>query len=989
MKSLATGAFFLLIMWGFLGHAAYAIDIKGIIDADTRWTADDSPVNVTGNVRVAEGVVLTIDPGVEVVFQSSPNLDEGYSLRIFGTLTARGSDTNPIIFTAEDVSVPWGAIEFSDTSQDWNSDTAEGCVIEYCVVEHGGNETDGRGMIRTVDAEPRIVRNAIRFSTAAGISAQVAADPAEVVSPSGNLQILDNLIYSNATGIRSAAEGGRIENNFFLNNARAIDLQVRSNDVSLHNNTVYSNAPELLGTGVRLELDEKGSGIDAYQWVQTQGTNVTLSSSQSAGPSFVAPDPGNREETLAFELTVTGAQGRQDTDLVEITVIGDNPPPVADAGGDRNIALPEDAGDEVTVTLSAAGSRAAYLGIAGYAWEQTEGPSVSLAGANTIAPEFTVPASVSAGDRMTFELTVTDQSGLTATDTVDIRFYQDNIYPAANAGEDRTVSQAAEVMLDASGSSDPDGSITAYDWQQTEGPSVDLVNSNTARPFFFAPLTDQESVNLEFRVEVTDNGGLQDTDGVEITVNSGVIAQAGESRTVSAGDRVVLDGSASVDRAAAANILMDGNLMTFENANAGLIALSAVAESAFQLDVSGNRFKAAEDEGYIVYTYDWADEAPESISMPDNEWGTEDFIAIDELIYDSSDDYTLPTIDFQPLAAGGVTGVGSSLAYPPLANAGPDLETNPDSTVTLDGSGSYDPDNIASYRWEQLEGPAVDIESSDQAVAEFVAPAGGSEGTRLQFGLTVSTGPVFSHTDTVNVDVSPDADLPETDADSCFIRSLGGGHGSSGLVLGVCLITGLLGLLGCRTVGRHRRNFFYGILLGAVVLLSAVPARAGYFAVGGGAGGDAEEINVSVETGAKDLRAGGLDFMFGLGLHLIPHSEDELPSGTIDQPCPNDACLPLGSERKGTEVGLFGKLGVEIASTDFYVSAIGGFTTYTESELSRSPSTGRVYEDSSDTQVDPLYGGGISYFFDFQWDIVLHVDYDNVRGVTGSIGWHW
>ncbi len=26
---------------------------------------------------------------------------------------------------------------------------------------------------------------------------------------------------------------------------------------------------------------------------------------------------------------------------------------------------------------------------------------------------------------------------------------------------------------------------------------------------------------------------------------------------------------------------------------------------------------------------------------------------------------------------------------------------------------------------------------------------------------------------------------------------------------------------------------------------------------------------------------------------------------------------------------------------------------------------------------------------DKKWDIVIQLDYDNIRGVTGTIGWHW
>jgi len=124
-------------------------------------------------------------------------------------------------------------------------------------------------------------------------------------------------------------------------------------------------------------------------------------------------------------------------------------------------------------------------------------------------------------------------------------------------------------------------------------------------------------------------------------------------------------------------------------------------------------------------------------------------------------------------------------------------------------------------------------------------------------------------------------------------------------------------------------------------------------------------------------------------MFFIPHSDNELPDGTFSLPCPNDDCSRLGNFRKGTGVGFFGKLGTEIGSSDFYVSAIGGFNAYTESRLSRSPATGRVYEDSSDSKVEALYGGGISYFFDYKWNIVIQLDYDNIRGGTGTIGWHW
>lgn len=66
-----------------------------------------------------------------------------------------------------------------------------------------------------------------------------------------------------------------------------------------------------------------GSGTDSdgeiaqYQWTQTAGTSVTISNSDSATASFVAP---NQASQLTFELQVTDNRGATATDTVQITV---------------------------------------------------------------------------------------------------------------------------------------------------------------------------------------------------------------------------------------------------------------------------------------------------------------------------------------------------------------------------------------------------------------------------------------------------------------------------------------------------------------------------------------------------------------------------------------------------------------------------------------------------------------------------------------------
>ena len=778
-ESVIRRAFILLIFCLFHFQTAYALDVNGLISDPTRWSRADSPVNITGNVRVAANAALIIDAGVTVIFKSSPDASQGYSIKIDGTLTAKGDPMAPILFTAADPTVPWGAITFEDSSADWDAAGAKGCVIEYCVIEFGGNDPDSGSMISAFNAMPLIANNVIRFGVSAGISAFVSGDPATISSLSGDIQITANRIHNNPTGLRLAAEGGVIENNYFLNNNRAMDIQTRSNDLTIRNNTVVSSAPELFGTGLRLILDERSNGITAYQWRQTAGTPVTLSDPKSARTAFIASDPGSKVEKLQFELAVTDEQGNQSTETIVITVTGDNPPPVAQAGADGNVQLPQEAGEVLTITLSGAGSSDPFLGIAAYSWKQTAGKTVSLQNPETINPWFIVPGTVSAGDRMTFELTVTDQGGLTATDSVSITYYDDNIFPVAAAGDDRRVSQGETVFLNGTGSSDPDGSIVSYSWTQTNGPGVALINPNSATPYFEAPTDNTTAETFGFRLRVTDNSGLQSFDDIAITVYGPLIAAI--RATSAAGDLVILDGSASVDTSASAGIAFENNHLEMSNPDAGLFALSAQDNSAFTLAIAGNNFQAADNKGYLAYTYNWSKNAPQIIEMPENWWGSIDTRVVETLIYDQAVDYQLPEIDFQPLADKEHPDAGASLPYPPIADAGPDQETAADNLVTLDGSGSYDPDDIARYEWQQTDGTPVALRDSDQPAATFIAPAGGTDGAALQFTLTVATDDTFSHTDTVNVTVIADEPLPEVDVDACFIGSARSGSANPGV----------------------------------------------------------------------------------------------------------------------------------------------------------------------------------------------------------------
>lgn len=104
-----------------------------------------------------------------------------------------------------------------------------------------------------------------------------------------------------------------------------------------------------------------------------------------------------------------------------------------------------------------------------------------------------------------------------------------NAFPIASAGPDRAVPPGATVVLDAAGSTDPDGSIFSYRWTQVSGPSVALSNPNTATASFVAPAT-VAGATLVFGLTVTDDRSAIDIDTVTIRA-----AAMGAGRTRVAG----------------------------------------------------------------------------------------------------------------------------------------------------------------------------------------------------------------------------------------------------------------------------------------------------------------------------------------------------------------------------------------------------------------------------------------------------------------------
>ena len=187
--------------------------------------------------------------------------------------------------------------------------------------------------------------------------------------------------------------------------------------------------------------------------------------------------------------------------------------PIADAGPDQSV--------ESGVVVSLKGSNSIDLddGIASFKWEQISDLPVEL----VVEPgepdaTFVAPEVDSNGKSLTFELTVTDYSGLQSTDTCIVNVSWVNIPPVSDSGAEQTVDEGTTVTLDGSKSSDADDGIALHLWKQVSGIPVTLSDTTGIQSSFTAPKGITKKESLEFNFTVEDGGGLQSSDSCVVSV---------------------------------------------------------------------------------------------------------------------------------------------------------------------------------------------------------------------------------------------------------------------------------------------------------------------------------------------------------------------------------------------------------------------------------------------------------------------------------------
>jgi hypothetical protein len=280
--------------------------------------------------------------------------------------------------------------------------------------------------------------------------------------------------------------------------------------------------------------------------------------------------------------------------------------------------------------------------------------------------------------------------------------------PLVNAGPDQNVNEGGVIVtLSGSNSTDPEGGALTYTWCQVSGVPVALNNPSSSQTTFTPPNVGPDGESLGFQLTVTDSGGLQSSDTCLVNVlwiNQPPAANAGTDQSVMEGATVTLNGSSSGDP--------DGFALNYEwvQTSGSSVALSnpLAAQPTF----------AAPDVG------------------PDGETLTFQLTVTDSGGLQARDTCIVNVV---------------CVNQPPAANAGPDQNVNQGVSVTLDGTGSTDPDEgTLAYSWLQTGGAPVTLDNPGSAQPRFPAATGGSSST-LVFRLTVTDPGGLSGSDQCSV----------------------------------------------------------------------------------------------------------------------------------------------------------------------------------------------------------------------------------------------
>jgi MYXO-CTERM domain-containing protein len=290
-----------------------------------------------------------------------------------------------------------------------------------------------------------------------------------------------------------------------------------------------------------------------------------------------------------------------------------------------------------------------------------------------------------------------------------------NQSPIAIVGSVQYVDEGTLVTLDGSRSTD-DGKIGSYEWREIPGETVKLSSQLGAKVTFLAPRVGKNGKILRFRLTVIDDKNVRGEAEVTVhignTKNDPPIADAGRGRVVTQGEEVVLNGANSSDA--------DGvdTITTYYWVQDSTDAIQVELNDVFSPSLKFTAPVVSDDAVYVLrFRLSVTDEEGES--------------ALANVVINVS-----PGED----------------QLRPVADAGADQTVAPGSVVQLDGSNSKAGSSdgvITSYHWALPNSEIVLFDANPV----FTVPAEFSNGSQMEFTLTVTDADGLVGTDTVVINV--------------------------------------------------------------------------------------------------------------------------------------------------------------------------------------------------------------------------------------------
>ncbi len=413
-----------------------------------------------------------------------------------------------------------------------------------------------------------------------------------------------------------------------------------------------------------------------------------------------------------YEVALIVDDGQLSSSPDKVVVSTTNSPPVANAGADQSVPL------DGVVVLDGSGSSDADGDPLTYFWQIVGQPVASTATLDD--PTLVMPSFVAdQPGQYVVELVVDDGMATSAPDTVVIDTL--NSPPVAAAGPDQMVFLGSVVQLDGTGSTDVDGDPLLYFWSITSAPSGS--SATISDPTIVLPtLTVDVAGSYVVQLIVSDGALDSAPDSMVIsTLNTPPVAEAGPDQTVAPSSTVTLDGSGSSD--------VDGDPLTYSWSLTS-VPVGSTAALSNTTDIMPT-FVADEPGTYIAQ-----------------------LVVDDGQVSSAADTVAISTVNTRP-----------------VAEAGMDQNALVGVTVTLDGSGSFDPDgDPLTYSWSILSQPvgsSATLAAPTSVSPSFVVDVAGD----YVLQLIVDDGALSSAPDTVLVSTINSAPVADAGPDQTVSQS--------------------------------------------------------------------------------------------------------------------------------------------------------------------------------------------------------------------------